>query len=391
MESSTSNRVWKFSRSHDETFVECPRKAYLEYYYGGKGIVPKKLDIYQATGSLTHTILQSVMQIAKVSGALPDPTIMDAICVKAVSDYRVQVEEVGLTEVSGELELEMQRQTALAEGLARVWTKYRLPQILEDYEIVAVEEEHEIPFGPGQVLMSRLDGVLRRKVDGELFAGPEFKTTGWINDEYIESWRYSTQTLSHTLDVVAKYGKEPAGVMMEFLYKGFKKKNKDTGEVVYYSPLVRAYRMVDEFGGEVYGFDSGLSRKKDWKVFDAYTMGMGPWIEQLPQEVAEGVLFNTTIYRSPVELEEWKRQVSLRQGRIQAGLIMLTEDKPTEAAADDIMAQIFPARLDKYCVSNMYRKKCPYLDVCFHKVSDPIESGMFVERTPHHPSEFDDE
>ena len=389
MESSKS-RVWKFSRSHDETYVNCPRMAFLEYYYGGKGIVPKKLDIYQATGSLTHLILSEVMKVAKTIGAIPNTTSMDQTCNTAIEEYRKSVEEAGLTEVTGELELEIQRQCALAEGLARVWTKYRLPQILEDYEIVAVEEEHEIPFGPGQVLMSRLDGVLKRKVDGELFAGPEFKTTGWINDEYIESWRYSTQTLSHTLDVVAKYGVEPAGVMMEFLYKGFKKRSEEGG-YVYYSPLVRAYRMVDEFGGETYGFDSSLGRKKDWKVFDSYTMGMGNWIEQLPQEIAEGLLFNTVIYRSPTELEEWKLQTSIRQGRIQAGLIMLNEEHPSEKAADEIMAQVFPARLDRYCQSNQYRKRCAFADMCFHKVDDPIGSGLFVERTPHHPGEWDDE
>lgn len=387
---SPKSRVWKFSRSHDETYVNCARMAYLEYYYGGKGIVPKKLDIYQATGSLTHLMLSNAMKRAKEVGVVSRED-MDAICEDAIRDYRKEVEAAGLTEVTGELELEIQRQCALAEGLARVWTKYRLPQILEDYEIVAVEEEHEIPFGPGQVLMSRLDGVLRRKMDGELFAGPEFKTTGWISDDYIESWRYSTQTLSHTLDVVAKYGQEPAGVMMEFLYKGFKKKNQDTGEIIYYSPLVRAYRMVNEFGGETYGFDSSLGRKKDWRVFDAYTMGMGNWVEQLPQEVAEGLLFNTIVYRNPVELEEWKLQTSIRQGRIQAGLMMLTEDQPTERAADEIMAQVFPARLDRFCQSNQYRKVCKYRDICYHKVSDPIGSGQYVERTPHHPSEFDDE
>ncbi len=385
-----SSRTWKFSRSHDQTYVDCPRKGFLEYYYGGTGIVPRKLDLYQATGSLTHEMLRNVMQFAHEFGKLPAPETVNGACYHAIQDYRKSVEESGLTEVSGELELEMQRQAALAEGLARAWTMRRLPRILEEYEIVVVEEEHEIPFGPGQVLMSRLDGVLRRKVDGELLAGPEFKTTGWISEQYVESWRYSTQTLSHCLDIQHKYGVTPAGVQMEFLYKGVKKKQED-GTVTYYSPLVRGYRMQGEFGELTYGFDSSLARKKDWEVFDAYTMGMEEWMNQLPEEVLDGMLFSSVIYRNPAELVEWQRQVSIRQGRIQAGLIILNEDHPTEEAADEIMASIFPARLDQFCYSNQYKKSCPYLEVCFHRIDDPLGSGVFVKRVPHHEGEFDEE
>lgn len=390
MSSDLKDRVWKFSRSHDQIYIDCPRKAYLEYYYGGTGIVPKKLDLFQATGTLTHNILRMVMEYAKQSGQVPGVDSLNMFCNLEIQEYRKSVEESGLTEVSGDLELEMQRQCALAEGLARAWTMQRLPKILEDYEIVAVEEEHEIPFGPGQMLLSRLDGVLRRKMDGELLAGPEFKTTGWISEQYIESWRYSTQTLSHCLDIQSTYNVNPAGVQMEFLYKGVKKKQED-GSTTYYSPLVRAYRMRDEFGSETYGFDSNLGRKRDWSAFDTYTMGMDKWMEQIPVEILESMLFNTVIYRSPIEQVEWQRQVALRQGRIQAGIIMLNEDNPTEEAATEIMASIFPARLDQFCYSNQYKKQCPYLGICYHQIDDPIGSGQFVARVPHHPGEADDE
>jgi len=383
------SRLWKFSRSHDQAYIDCPRYNFLQYYYNGKGIVLKKLDLYQSTGSLCHAILEMVMQQAKQLGTVPPVEVVNTICKVEKGEYRKSVEKAGLTE-TGSLELEMARQSALAEGLARVWTLYRLPAILEEYEILGVEEEQEIPFGPGQVLLSRPDCTLRRKVDGELFAGPEFKTTGWINDDYLESWRYSTQTLSHGLDVMHKYGKEPTGVMMEFLYKGFKKKGED-GVYTYYSPLVRAFRMKGEFGSEEYGFDSNLGRKKDWEAFDTYTMGMDKWVDMLPLEVVTDMLYSTTIYRSDRELEEWKMQTALRQARIQAAYIMLFEDKPTQEAADEIMATVFPARLDRYCYSNQYKKKCIYCDICYKKIDDPIGSGLYVEREPHHPGEWDDE
>lgn len=385
-----SERLWKFSRSHDQCYIDCPRKAYLTYYYGGTGIVRKGLDIYMETGSLTHAMLNGVLLFAKATGSVPGDAEMDEICSGAIGEYKKSILEKGFDEFSGELELEMTRQAALAEGLTRAWTLIRLPYFLENYEIVSVEEEHEVPFGEGQVLLSRLDGVLKRKSDGELFVGPEFKTTGWMSDDYIESFRYSTQTLSQGLDVLHTQGQLPAGVMMEFLYKGMKKKDTN-GEYVYYSPLVRAYRMVDEFGGETYGFDSSLGRKKDWKPFDTFTMGMGNWIPQIPLEILQNILFNTTVYRSEKELDEWKLQCRIRQAFIQHGIVKLSEEHPTLEAADELMATYFPARLDQFCYSNQYKKKCPYLDICYHSIDDPIGSGQYVERTPHHEGEFSDE
>jgi hypothetical protein len=385
------SKLWKFSRSHDGCYIECPRKAYLTYYYGGKGIVPKRLDLYQATGSLTHAMLEDVMKSTKTLSEIPNSQVMAVICDKAVAVYRESVEAAGLTEVSGELELEMQRQAALAEGLVRGWVMVRLPRILEEYNIISVEEEHDVPLGDGLMLMSRADTVLERKSDGELVAGPEFKTTGWISEDYIESWRYAAQTLSHGLDVETKYGRAPVGVMMEFLYKGMKKKGED-GSYTYYSPLVRAYRMTDAVTGEVvYGFDSALGRKKGWEAFDAFTMGSGEWIKQIPEEVLESLFYTSMVYRSPKELEEWKMQVKLRQARIQKAVVTLQEEKPTEEAATEIMADVFPARLDQFCYSNAYKKKCPYLAICYGQCDSPVESGMFQEREPHHAGEFSED
>lgn len=378
--------TWKFSRSHDQCYIDCPRKAYNTYYYNGTGIVKKGLDLHQETGSLTHEMLKRVLMWVKEHNALPTLEVLNAICAHARADYEQAINAAGFNEYSGQVELEIQRQGALAEGLCRAWVLIRLPRIMEDYEIVAVEEEHDVPFGPGQILMSRLDGVLKRKSDGALFAGPEFKTTGWISEDYIESWRYSTQTLSHCLDVESTYGQMPQGVLMEFLYKGMKKKAED-GSYVYYSPLVRAYKMVDSFSEESYGFDSALGRKKDWKAFDTYTMGMERWMNEIPREVLEEILYTSIVYRSAGELEEWKRQVQYRQARIEAGVKVL-QSEPTKEAADEVMASIFPARLDQFCYSDQYKKKCPFLEICYGSVADPLESGLYVPRVPHHPGEF---
>lgn len=380
----------RFSRSHDQCYVDCPRKAYLTYYYGGKGIVPAGLDLYQETGSLTHAILEKVMLYAKEFDAVPSPNTVTGFVNEAVATYTEAVQERGFDQFSGELELEMQRQIALAEGLARVWTIHKLPKLLQDYKVIEVEREHRIPFGKEMEMLSRIDGVLQRRSDDALFAGPEFKTTGWMSEDYVESWRYSVQTLSHCLDVKHVYGEFPSGVLMEFLYKGVKRKDKDGG-YNYYSPLVRAYMRQDDISGQKeFGFDGGLARRKEWVTIEPYTMGMEHWVTQLPEEVIDTILFSTIVYRSPRELDEWVKQVEIRQYKIATALGLLNDGEPSVEGADDIMASVFPARLDNFCYSNQYKKKCPYLDVCYHVIDDPLESGVFVAREPHHPGEFDE-
>jgi hypothetical protein len=195
--------------------------------------------------------------------------------------------------------------------------------------------------------------------------------------------------LSHCIDVEQIYCRKPAGVIMEFLYKGVKRKGED-GSYVYYSPLVRAFKMTDSMGDTVYGTDSSLARKKDWKAFDAFSMGMEQWMLHLSDEQLADMLFSTVIYRSPREVEQWKKQVVLRQARIRDAVEELQHADPSLSAADDIMSDVFPARLDQFCYSNQYKKKCPYLDVCYGVVDDPLGSGLFVARTPHHIGEFEE-
>src|SRR5512139_3173263 len=107
--------------------------AYLRYYYGGTGIVRKGLDLYQETGQLAHAMLADVLRFAKGAGTVPPPEVMNEICVSAIKVYREGVFAKGFDEFSGEVELEMQRQAALAEGLARAWTLIRLPYVLENF------------------------------------------------------------------------------------------------------------------------------------------------------------------------------------------------------------------------------------------------------------------
>ena len=368
---------WKFSTSHTQSFKECARLGFLTYYYGGKGLTRKGLNLAQSTGTLCHRILALGLQ---------DHLGLDGICQRQIEVWRAEIFEAGLDAEVPELGYEISRQSALAEALCRAWFKIRFPFIQNFYEILEIEEEQEIDLGNGQILMTRPDiGALRRKSDGELVA-LEFKTTGKNSQNFFESWRYSTQTLTHLLALEHKYKVKGASVLMEFLYKGYKKWNKLREMDIYYSPLIRGRKVTEPFGGtSVYLWD-----EKSGVAFDPWTeMSMKEWIEEkVPEQVLGEHLFTKEVFRNDIEIERWIRQTRIQQWNIQKGTYAL-RGAPTEEVATEIMDEYFPGNFDQSCFSNKYFEKCVMLPICWGQIDDPLGSREYVERKPHHPREFE--
>jgi hypothetical protein len=380
-----SDKVWKFSRSHDLALLECPRKGYLKFYYGGTGIERVGLNLEQATGGLAASMLE--MALTRV---MKGKEIGEEIYELAIEEYKDEVNARGFGDLAGSVELEMERQSALAEGLVRAWLKVRLPRMLEDYELISVEEEREVDLGGGVVvMMCRADAEWRRKVDGVVYP-MEFKTTGYMSTSYVEAYRYDIQTLTHILSAEQKWKCEVGGVLMEFLYKGYRNRDKETGDYVYHSPLLKAWTHVDEVTGEVeYTTEWEVGRRKGWVKFDPMAMGMKRWVDVLSvseRGELEGMLFHLPVQRSEKEMREWQEQMVLRQMDVREGIEKLNSE-PAENVADYLMRKYFPARYGRDCYDNKYHKSCEFLDVCYGRIDSPLESGRFVARKPHHPGE----
>jgi hypothetical protein len=311
--------------------------------------------------------------------------------VAAVAKYKKDAVERGFDlEQIGDSAFEMQRQASLAEGLVRAWLKVRLPSLLQDFKVVECEQEWEVPLDEAGeiVLMSRLDCLLERRSDQELWP-MEFKTTGWMSDDWLESWRYSTQTLQQVWAVEQHTNRTCGGVLVEVLYKGTKRKDEKTGLVNYYSPLIRGYlkRGVPPFDTDELSWDSTNSRKKGWEAVDVWQWGsVKDWIEQMPEEVLAGQLYSREVFRSGKEMAIWEAQTLYEQRRIRDAVKEIESMGPTEEAMDGV----FPARLSQSCYSNQYRQRCPMLQVCFNGL-DPADDEGFVARIPHHKGEFDEE
>jgi hypothetical protein len=338
---------------------------------------------------LAHSALETILKYVQVYDEVPSDDLVDMALVQAVATYKAEAEARGfdLSQI-GDSVFEMQRQASLAEGLVRAWMRVRLPTLLQEFKVVSCEEEWEVPLDEAGeiVLMTRLDCLLERRSDGELWP-VEFKTTGWMSDDWLESWRYSTQTLQQVWAVEKHTRKPCGGVLVEALYKGVKRSDEVKG-ITYYSPLIRGYikRGVPPFDEDELSWDSSVGRKKGWEPVDVWQWGkVKEWVALLPDEVVATQIFSREVFRSGKEMETWERQTIVEQRRIRDAVAVMAH--PVPDVEQDVLDETFPARLSQDCFSNKYRMRCPMLQVCYNGL-DPADDEGFVPRVAHHPQEF---
>jgi len=384
--------TFRFSRSHQEAYHTCPRLAWLRYYDRGHGWESTKLDLHRATGSLVHSINQWLLNHCLDHDTLPNDEVVDLAVAYAIEAYKKEAQERGVNiEEMGDLLFELTRQSALAEALCRAWVRVRLPDILAKFKVIAVEQEWDVPLDPeGTIcIMVRLDALLERRDDKDLWVLEE-KTTGWMSEDWLESFRYSSQTLQQVWAVERHMKRACGGVLVEALYKGIKRSD-ESGKVTYYSPLIRGYikKGIPPFDEDELSWDSANARRKGWEPCDVWQWGKTKdWVALLPTEVLTAQLFSREVFRSGSEQEQWARQTLAEQRRL-SGAVASLADPGHADIHDAIMALDFPARLNADCYSNKYRQRCPMLQVCFSGL-DPADSEEFRPREPHHTQERDD-
>jgi len=385
--------MWKFSRSHQGSLHECPRLAWLRYFDRGRGWESTKLNVEQSMGSLAHSMLATILQWVRAfdSKMVPGEEQISRAVEEAVKEYKLQAAKRGLDiEQEGDQLFELTRQSALAEGLVRAWVKVKLPDLLDRFKVLSIEEEWDVPLSPTITIMMRLDALLEQRDTLDLWP-LEFKTSGMISDSWLESWRYDSQTLQQVWATETHLPRPCAGVQLEVLYKGAKRSD-GMGKMHYYSPLIRGYQRkgIPPFDEDELSWDSGMGKRKGWSPVDVWQWGkVKEWVELLPVEVLQAQLFSREIFRSGREQETWVGQTLLEQKMVMEGVECVLNPETTPHYREQAMDIYFPARLSRECYSNKYRRKCMFLDVCYNGI-DPSEDPRFTPRTPHHVQESEE-
>lgn len=277
-------------------------------------------------------------------------------------------------------------QLFLLECLVRAWVKVRLPLILDEYEVVSVEEELQWSLDCQIIDMVRCDVILRRKVDGLIFI-LEFKTVGSAHEEWAKQWEHNTQVLANTKAIQELKGEPVGGMLIEGLIKGQLKRETAKsspyhGQEIQQSTLCYAYQDPDT--GELRrGWKAGWKKVPLWeKVTPEW------WISTHTTEELDAMFRPVDpIKPRPQDLERWKRQTIYQERKVAADLRLMNLVEMDPEARQRALDQLFPMN-DSNCF-RYFGHPCPMEPLCFNGAveADPVGSGLYRYRTPHHKEE----
>ncbi len=375
-----SNDILTTTRSAIEIRQRCKNERFLSNHYDGIGL-EKKSGKYEAKfGNCLHDIMKMIMQAAKefgLDGALKvriDTAPLEEIIETQFVDLPIE-----------ELNHLVEEQKALLYTLVDEWRKRRLPGILKEYEIVAVETEQAVVFHPADYLPPQLaqllrpvripfrfDVLLRRKGDGLLFI-LDFKTASGVSEDWNITLDNSAQ--SHLYCEAAKiiYQEPIGGIFYAGMIKGYRQMDKAKS-----SPY-RGYTI--QYGSFLYGW-----KDRNGVVHKDYVTG------RFRQELwSDGNLalhnlddyFPITIPWKPINTGEIVGQQIVAENNFANDLELYNEfgvNSPEKALYEKV---IFEKSLGM-CFKYGTKHPCQFVNICHGNMHEDEIRNMYDKRVPHH-------
>lgn len=241
----------------------------------------------------------------------------------------------------------------------------------------------------------------------------------WINltkgIEYLSEIDPYDRKLTAIIEYMARKTpptKKLMGVRFCFLVKGMRRKDIYNGDenspYVTHSPLIRGYRYitpteVSYAHSWTYPNPNNKSGRgtlgKGWEFFNVWEsdISIKDWIDALYKNMIQpecgNVLRANTItppeyFRDDAEIEQAMREVISQETQIAHALKSL-DAQNGKGLTKAILESVFPhSRRSCYF---MFGEECPYLALCWKPevAADPLGSGLYQIRVPHHKPERD--
>lgn len=416
------------SRSRNEAFFKCPRYGYLQYHWGGRGIVKQGKNLFLATGTYVHKGLELIaryLQKYKIK-LIPEDSLGGIIqdCKQQYFDCVFPKGEEGGFDLSDETtdewtkerreltdheKLQLQQytfdeQTALMEALFRIAAIRLFPRWLEKYKIAAIENDMSFPFVKGEgweVIQSATVDLVLQEIENKDLYLVSYKSYRAFDNHTAKAASHDTQGLSESWAFdeylrTKQIDKRIMGVKMLYLIKGARKETK-RGNGIYEqnSPLIRGYRKLTQDGPEYAHSwfipkpenDSGWGViGKAWEKFDVFK-GMGleevggvkGWIEMLASEnvqpelgdiIGEQIVEPEAYLRHEQDIASWLRQTKATEGELTEKLVargeLTTVFKQTLYGGEHeiYMDVMFPQNRQACHYYPGDHNDCPYIPVC---------------------------
>ena len=358
---------------------DCPQLRYWNYHYKGKGLQPRTAAPALGYGIALHAGFARILQ------GFPPGIVVDEVAMAYGTELHKQYLAEGMS--AADATFFACEQSWLMAGQLLGWAKYRLPHILDEYDVVSIEDEFVIPFDDARqlVAMLRLDAMLRRKADGLHFI-LDFKSLSNVSTDWMVHHERSVQTMFYTLALERLLEEYVGGILYEGLVKGYSRietaaSSPWKGKLLQQSPICYGW-------GNGFEIRPGYTATKGYKKVALFEQ---PGIDILAYMELHGLdkeLFVSIppVKPTPRELERFRRSTLLAETRFAQKVAM------TEAAMERdpevgkaVMELEFERSLER-CWKYGTRNGCPFVHLC-HQGMDPDENDLFVAREPHHSSE----
>jgi hypothetical protein len=234
-------------------------------------------------------------------------------------------------------------------------------------------------------MMSRLDGVVRSKADGQLYV-LEFKTAKSLDKRTLRQIRFDDQGIAQILAAEDRHKEAVAGELRMYLLKDEKRTDSD-GRYRFASPLIRPYVMqgmtvADSDIQPLYDKPGGGRLGKAYRrqnIWEAGQIGVATWIGTLnarwPGILDERIVPLEPMLRTAEDRESWIVSTIEDETDRQFKAGMLRND----IAVGDLNAfqlnrqlqQMFPKRR-KLCA---YPSPCPFIGLCHEGMGLMLLSG----------------
>lgn len=438
------------SRSAVEAYQDCPRYRYNQYFLNGKGVVPVAKSIPLMTGGAVHRGVEHLANRVRI-GQEADVEVAVQLAVeeyvKACEAEGFKFSGKGV-DTDKQQWFTFCEQKALIEALIRVWYIVELPNIVERYTILAVEREIEpIEIAPGVWFQAKVDMELREKTSGD-YHNYSLKTMKQWDERSENSYKSDLQGVTEiwaveqdaarsdraiqaildNLEILdkgfklpqknilamqqylekQKQGKRVSGVRFCILIKGARYKSsyaEDTDLYITYNPLIRGYKFISPGGiqyAHSYKYPNPVNKSgsgmlgKGWEGFNIWEeMGVKEWIKMLQVgdiqpgcgDILRKFVFSPVEYfRGEGEIEEAIEEIRAQENRIVNSIRSIEDHKrPTWTQIE--LQETFP-HIRKHCEFH-FGSQCEYKGLCWdNRVGDdPVGSGLFQIREPHHEAE----
>lgn len=344
-------------RSRIEKDWYCPRAGYWNYRYKGRGIVAAGGGFDRDFGTIVHDGVEGEIQ--------GKPSIQIA------SD-----KAIALVKKHNGDEQQQQQWGAIAYGMVAGFMRSVWPKMLEESSLFRVESEMDLMLTHDLLFQAKPDLLMRNHATGQLWNWNP-KTTGWINDQWVQSWQKAPQVQLEALASEVHLGEPIAGSYILGLYKGRKYDGRQT------SVFAWGWRAEELPGILNAQFSYEEQRRKGWSRFltTEYPGGVGAWVANMPEEILRAQFVQTDpIFMRRDVTDRLVAQIIARENQIAEAL---KDGDPDQETLDTV----FPQHFDK--CTPAFGFNCEYANACWVPwiKNDPIASGQFTWREPHHAAE----